>query len=146
MNCTTELARIVTEHPDLPIIPYVYSGVVAEDNYGFWVGAPTHVSLENYTLGYYFDPYYGSTDRYYKEDEKDDLIEEIAEHKYAGTPGDYERAEQEVSQIEWKPGIFLWIGLPESSHDNLSEGKLLMLLGSKKERLNIALVNTHPPA
>lgn len=113
MNYTAELARLVTEHPDLPIIPYVSSEVVADDSYGYWVGSPDYVSLERYALGYYFDPYGDNDARYYTEDEKDELIEMIAEYKYEGTPEDYEKAEAEVSQIEWKQGIFLYIGLPD---------------------------------
>lgn len=113
MNCTAELARLVTEYPDLPIIPYVNSEVVADDSYGYWAGSPDYVSLERYALGYYFDPYGDNDTRYYTEDEKDNLIEAIAEYKYDGTEEDYAKAEEEVSKIEWKQGIFLYIGLPD---------------------------------
>ena len=117
MNYTAELARLVSEHPDLPIIPYVDSEVVADDSCRYWIGSPTHVSLEGYTIGYWFNPYDGEDYRYYTEDEKDELIEEIAEHKYDGTEEDYARAEEEVSKIKWKEGIFLYIGLPDIPGD-----------------------------
>ena len=117
MNYTAELARLVTEHPDLPIIPYVSSEVVADDSYGFWYGSLAHVSLERYTIGYWFDPYDGEDCRYYTDNEKDELIEEIAEYKYDGTEEDYAKAEEEVSKIKWKEGIFLYIGLPDIPSD-----------------------------
>lgn len=112
MNYTAELARLVAEHPDLPIIPYVDSEVVFEDS-GWWVGSVSHVAVHRYAAGYYYDPYGDAEWRYYLEDERDELIEHIAEYKYEGTEEDYAKAEEEVSQIKWREGIFLDIGLPE---------------------------------
>lgn len=116
-DITAKLAHLVAEHPDLPIIPYVDNEVVADDSYRYWIGSPTHVSLERYTIGYWFNPYDGADHSYYTEDEKDELIEEIAEHKYDGTEEDYARAEEEVSKIKWNEGIFLYIGLPDIPGD-----------------------------
>lgn len=112
MNYTSELARLVTEHPDLPIIPYVDSEVVAEDT-GWWVGSASHAAIHRFAAGYYNHPYGDTGWKYYTEDEKDELIEQIAEYKYEGTEEDYAKAEEEVSKINWKEGIFLYIDLPE---------------------------------
>lgn len=60
------LIQLAKEKPNLPIIPFVDSEIVADDGYAWWMGSFGNVELSSY---------YVSTDRVYWD--LDDLTEKI---------------------------------------------------------------------
>lgn len=50
MNNTEKLLKLAKENPDLPIIPMVYTEVVAGDEYAHWLGEVSSVEIGEYYI------------------------------------------------------------------------------------------------
>lgn len=104
-----DLIKLMTENPELPVIPMVDTEVVCGDEYGYWMASFGECSVREFVSDYYNE----GIIRYKDEaDAEDKLIENIAECKYDGTLEDYERARKEVAEM-WAKAIIVKIELPD---------------------------------
>ena len=105
---TKELLELVKENPELPIIPMVYTEVVAGDQFAYWLGQVIKCEVREYTI----DKWYGDGCVKYRDDfdSENHMIESIAEGKYSGTEEDYEKATEEVKNI-WTKAIIMFVDL-----------------------------------
>lgn len=101
------LLQLITENPDLPIVPEVNSELVAGDEFDWWIGSWGKASLEEI---------YTDEERVYirSRDEEtlidfafDRLVNEAKTDEEA-----YELAKKEVEGYDWKKVIAVRIELP----------------------------------
>jgi hypothetical protein len=106
MNNLQKLLDLVKENPDLPIVPMVYSEIVADDGYSYWTASFGECKV---TKIYYSD------ERVYFEDDTEDLVSEYMDCNYDSHLSDEElekEAEQAVAEYDWKKVIVVYIELP----------------------------------
>ena len=107
---STDLIKLMTENPELPVIPMVDTDVVAGDEYGYWMASFGKCEVREFAV----DEWYGDGIIRYRDEHnaEEDLIEAIAECKYDGTDEDYEKAKQEAEKL-WTKAIIVNIELPD---------------------------------
>lgn len=105
-----DLLELIKEHPDYPIIPCVYSEVVADDSYNTWLGSwgaarvATVLSTKEYGL--------------MEDDDIDDIFEKFFEWDECGIDNamPLEKIEEIktkwVKTLPWKTVILVNIDLP----------------------------------
>lgn len=107
---TNKLLELVTENPDLPIIPMVNYEVCSED-YAYWMASFSTCSVEEYMI----DEWYSNgCVRFKSDDEEDTIIEGIAKHKYGDCTNvdNWKKAEDYLKTL-WKKAIIVYIELPD---------------------------------
>ena len=112
MNANSkELIKLIQENPELPMLPMVDYEVVGGDDYHCWMGSWGKAIIEEYWRG---------DDRiYFKSDDFDSLVEEVADDRYeeewkGKTDEEMERlAEEIVDNYDWVKCIAIRIGTPE---------------------------------
>lgn len=116
-NCnerTAKLLRLIKENPSLPVVPMVYSEVVADDGYSHWLGSWGDCYVDEYVQ----IELYGESKFCTKGDEGE--IEEYFADKIIDGDGKYmsdeevERlAHEQAEALPWKKAIIVYIGLPK---------------------------------
>ena len=107
--------RLVKENPDLPIIPMVYSAVVANNDYGSWIGSFGDCRIDSYvSLKYYGE------ERFFTRYGDEDILKEYFEEQIAdelGADDIYEciekLAREKIENLPWVKAIIVDIDLPE---------------------------------
>lgn len=110
-----ELLRLVAENPSLPVVPMVYSEVVQDEGYAWWLGSFGEVSVDEYVI---FKSSKYDDGKYYTKDDEDEIEEIIAEWVSEENPQMSEseifaEAHRQAEALPWKKAILVYIGLPE---------------------------------
>lgn len=100
-----QLLDLMKENPHLPIVPMVDAEVVADDTYGFWMGAWSRA---------YVDKYYSGEERVYFYDESDmeDVMVEVKGWDWYEESDDEDDLEVYRS-LPWVECIVVYITTPE---------------------------------
>lgn len=112
---TQELLKLVTENPELPIVPMVHGEVCADESY-YWLGEITRCEVNEYVI---YDDY--GNPRVIFKDDTEDLYAEIYDEYYDEikyeTISEREREEfaesrtlARIDSLAWKKAIILYIG------------------------------------
>lgn len=111
---TAKLLRLIKENPTLPVVPMVYSEVVADDGYSTWLGSFGDCYVDEYVQ----TELHGEERFVTKGDQSE--IEEYLVDKLLDGDGRYlsdeqvERlAHEQAEDLPWKKAIIVYIGLPE---------------------------------
>lgn len=96
-EATKELLRLAAENPDLPIYATVYSEVVAEDGYNWWMGKITHVRLDEC----YVDRWHRVFSRYAYEADEYYLAENTENYELIDELDNLSEEEENTKLIEW---------------------------------------------
>lgn len=103
-----ELFRLMREHPELPVVPMVYSEIVCDDCCSYWRGGWGMAELGAYVIG--------DERIYFHEDDSDDM-EDVLNHTVGGQDWYEDATEAEVEEaykkLPWTEAIIVYIGLPE---------------------------------
>lgn len=102
-----DLIKLITENPDLPIIPMVDSEVVADDG-GYWMGKWGRCEVTEY--------YMGRERVWFKDDDEEDVLNDLVGcrygHDYDGNDI-YELSDDEwdalYKKVPWKKVIVVYI-------------------------------------
>lgn len=104
-----KLFKLMQENPELPVVAMVYSEVVADDGYSYWLGSWGNADIGEYITG----------------DEKLHLREDDDPEEVDNTLGDYmdtetyesiktdEEALKAYEELPWIKAIIVYIELPE---------------------------------
>lgn len=106
MSKTQELIKLISENPELPILPMVDYEVVCEDG-GRWLGSFGSCYVGEYTL--FNDRYYDERDEF-KEDYLDFYCDELCEKFKDEVPDEYLN---KVADKYFTKAIIVNINLPE---------------------------------
>lgn len=111
---TAKLLKLISENPTLPVVPLVYSEVVADDGYVYWLGSWGDCDVDEYVC---VDTYYGEN-HFYTRGDQDELEEYFAEKISDENEGlsdeDVERlAHEQAEALPWKKAIFVYVTTPE---------------------------------
>jgi len=105
-----DLVKLITENPDLDVVPMVDSDIVADDGYSWWMGSIGKSRI---------DEYYVDDERIYLSDELDDLVDKFIECNYEDEPfknmteAELEAvATAEVQKYNWTRAIMVRIDTP----------------------------------
>lgn len=112
---TEKLLRLISENPSLPVVPMVYSEVIADDGYNYWLGSWGDCYVDEYIL---FKSSKYDDGKYYTKDDEDEIEETIAEWIVGENPNlsdsEVERlAHEQAEALPWKKAIIVYIGLPD---------------------------------
>lgn len=107
--------KLVKENPDLPIIPMVDGAVVADNDYGSWLGSFGDCRIDSYaSLNYYGE------ERFFTRYGDEDILKEYFEEQIAdelGADDIYEciekLAREKIEKLPWIKAIIIDIDLPE---------------------------------
>jgi len=107
INNTEKLLQLVKENPTLPVVPLVYSEIVCDDGYAYWLGQFGDCDVSEYAC--YNERFY--TDR---EELEEDYYNRHDE-EYDSSMSDDEITMDIKSKTEsmWTKAIIVWIGLPD---------------------------------
>lgn len=110
-----ELLRLVAENPSLPVVPMVYSEVVQDDGYAWWLGSFGEVSVDEYVI---FKSSKYDDGKYYTKDDQDEIEEIIAEWVSEENPqmsdeDIFAEAHRQAETLPWKKAILVYVNLPE---------------------------------
>lgn len=115
MSNIKELLKLVSENPNLPVVPMVDYEVVAGDDYGRWLGSFGNVYVGEYAL--FKDRFYDDREEF-KEDYFDYYSDELCE-KFNYDPWDNTKNEElekyldEVADKYFIKAIIVNIDLPD---------------------------------
>lgn len=100
-----QLLDLMQQNPHLPVVPMVDAEVVADDEYGFWLGSWDRASL---------DKYYKGDERIYFYDECDmeDLVAEVKGWDWYDEASDKDVLEAYRS-LPWIECIVVYITTPD---------------------------------
>lgn len=110
-----ELLRLVAENPSLPVVPMVYSEVVQDGGYAWWLGSFGEVSVDEYVI---FKSSKYDDGKYYTKDDQDEIEEIIAEWVSEENPqmsdeDIFAEAHRQAEALPWKKAILVYVDLPE---------------------------------
>ena len=110
---TAKLLRLISENPKLPVVPFVYNEVVADDDYGYWIGSWGDCDVNEYVV----IEKYGDT-RFYTRGDQDEIEEYFAEKIFDENKSlpdeDVEKlAHEQAEALPWKKAILVYVGTPE---------------------------------
>lgn len=91
MTKSEELIKLIKENPCLPIVPMVDTEVVADDSFGWWLGAWGSSEVTEY--------YLGREGVHFKDDDEEDVLRDLVGCKYSSTPDG--RDIYDLSDEEW---------------------------------------------
>lgn len=106
MSKYSELLKLVAENPDLKVLAWVDSEIVADDGYGRWLGELGDARIQEYSEQEMSGDYKQFVYKDDTEDFEDFLLceglteEEVAEH---------------IRNLEWKKAIFVNVDLPATT-------------------------------
>ena len=111
---TAKLLRLISENPTLPVVPLVYSEVVGDDGYIYWLGSWRDCCVDEYVC---VDTYYGDN-HFYTRGDQDELEEYFAEKIFDENESlsdeDVERlAHEQAEALPWKKAILVYVTTPE---------------------------------
>lgn len=93
MHGSKELLELIKENPDLPIVPMVDTEVVADDTSCYWMGSWGRCYVTEY--------YVGREHIHLKDDEIEEVLEDMAGCKYGQTK-EGKDIWDDLSDEEWK--------------------------------------------
>lgn len=102
---TRELFELIRDNPDLPILPFVDSEIVADDGYNRWIGSFGSSYIIEYAMVEMYNSY---PEIVYKDD-----TEQYEEFLYSCTEMTEEEIQEHIKNIEWIKAIAVNIDLPE---------------------------------
>lgn len=102
---TRRLFELIRDNPDLPILPFVDSEIVADDGYRRWIGSFGSSGIIEYIMVEMYNDYPEMV-------EKDD-IEIYEEFLNDTTEMTEEEIQKHINGIEWIKAIVVNINLPE---------------------------------
>lgn len=110
---TAKLVKLINENPSLPVVPFVYNEVVADDDYGYWIGSWGDCDVNEYVV----IEKYGDT-RFYTRGDQDEIeeyfVEKILDKDENLPDEDVEKlAHEQAEALPWKKAILVYIELPE---------------------------------
>lgn len=103
-NNLRELFTLISENPDLPILPYVDSEIVADDGYSRWLASWGSSHIIEYIMVEMYNDYPEMI-------EKDDT-EQYKEFLYDTTEMTEQEIEEHIKNIDWIKAIAVNIDLP----------------------------------
>lgn len=102
----TELFKLIQEHPELPIVPMVYSEIIADD-YGYYIGAWGHAQVDEYII----------TDGrilFKSDDDVFDTLERyMSDEEFEALPEAEEECRPYYDKLPWVKAIIVNIDLPD---------------------------------
>jgi hypothetical protein len=105
-----DLVKLITENPDLDVVPMVDSDIVADDGYSWWMGSIGESRI---------DEYYADDERICLSDQFDDLVDKFIECNYEDEPFKNMTDEEleavatvEVQKYNWTRAIMVRIDTP----------------------------------
>lgn len=111
---TEKLLRLISENPSLPVVPMVYSEVVADDGYNYWLGSwgdcyvDEYIQIELYGEGRFLTKGdQGEIEEYFA----DKIID--GDGKYMSDEEVERLAHEQAEALPWKKAIIVYIGLQE---------------------------------
>lgn len=102
---TRQLLELIRDNPDLPIIAWVDSEIVADDGYNRWLGSIGSSHIIEYTMVEMYNDY---PEMVYKDD-----TERLEEFLLDGTELTEKQVEEYIKGIEWIKAIAVNIDLPD---------------------------------
>ena len=109
-NNLSELLILIAEHPELPVIPMVYSDVCEEDNNRYWLGDWGLASVDSYLSVdgdiYFYDDYDDLIEKWVDAYCDDEEYAELSEEKL------WEMGERAIKKLPWKKAIIVYIETP----------------------------------
>ena len=102
---TRELFELIRDNPDLPILPFVDSEIVADDGYMRWIGSFGSSHIIEYAMVEMYNSY---PEIVYKDD-----TEQYEEFLYSCTEMTEEEIQEHINNIEWIKAIAVNIDLPD---------------------------------
>lgn len=103
-----ELFALMTAHPELPVIPMVTSGIVADDTYARWIASFGSARVDEYIVGSEHVFFRSEKDR----DEADELVADIKGDE-AWQKMTYEEVDAAYEAAPWKKAIIVNIDEPD---------------------------------
>lgn len=106
--------RLVKENPSLPVVPTVYSEVIADDGYNYWLGSWGDCYVDEYVQ----IELYGEC-RFFTKGDQDEIEEYFADKiiegdgKYMSDEEVERLAHEQAEALPWKKAIIVYIDLPE---------------------------------
>ena len=110
---TAKLLNLISENPTLPVVSLVYSEVICDTGYGYWLGSWGDCYIDEYVC---VDTY--GENHFYTRGDQDEIEEYFAE-KILGeneslSDEEVERlAHEQAEALPWKKAIFVYVGTPE---------------------------------
>ena len=110
---TAKLLKLISENPTLPVVPIVYSEVVGDDGYGYWLGSWGDCYVDEYVC---IDKY--GENHFYTRGDQDEIeeyfAEKILEENESLSDEDVERlAHEQAEALPWKKAILVYVTTPE---------------------------------
>lgn len=110
---TAKLLRLISENPTLPVVPFVYNEVVADDDYGYWIGSWGDCYVDEYVC---IEKY--GENRFYARGDQDEIEEYFAEeisykNKSLSDEQVEKMAHEQAEALPWKKAILVYVGTPE---------------------------------
>lgn len=102
---TRRLFELIRDNPDLPILPFVDSEIVADDGYNRWIGSWGSCGIIEYIMVEMYNDYPEMV-------EKDDT-ERYEEYLYDCTEMTEEEIQEHIKNIDWIKAIAVNINLPD---------------------------------
>lgn len=107
-NNREELFKLIQGNPDLPIIPFVDSEIVADDG-GYWLGSWGSASIDEYFYSKRAERYFFKSD--------DDVFYTLERHlsyeEFEALPESEEECRPYYNKLPWNKAIIVYINLPE---------------------------------
>ena len=105
--------KLINENPSLPVVPLVYSEVVCDDGYSYWVGSWCDCDVDEYVC---IDKY--GENHFYTRGDQDEIEEYFAEKIFDENESlpdeDVEKlAHEQAEALPWKKAILVYVGTPE---------------------------------
>ena len=105
------LLKLISENPDLEIIPLVHEEIVADDSYTYWLGSWGRSEIAEY--------YLGREKIHFKDDDEEDILNDLEGREYGcdhnGTDI-YDLSDEEwdalYASVPWKKAIVVHIESP----------------------------------
>ena len=111
---TAKLLKLISENPTLPVVPLVYSEVVGDDGYIYWLGSWRDCCVDECVC---VDTY-GSENHFYTRGDQDELeeyfAEKILDENESLSDEDAERlAHEQAEALPWKKAILVYVSTPD---------------------------------
>lgn len=105
-----KLFRLMQENPDLPVIPFVDTDVVAGDEFGSWMGSWGAARVDEFV----FPPADYEPVIFKSDDDVFDTLEKcLPEEKFAVLPETEEECRLIYNSLPWTKAIIVFIDTPE---------------------------------
>ncbi len=103
------LLKLVREHPELPVVPFVDAEIVADAG-GYWLGSFGIVRVDEYLV-----PLYGDAPVMFKSDNDvfDTLEKCLSDEEFEKLPETEGECRAIYEALPWKKAIIVYIDLPE---------------------------------